>query len=100
MNILEITLQHRRDGVWPAVLERRRSGDLTQRSEGELGLHEDFDTELRKLALSRDVFAYGTYLGEALFQGKARSSFDRARASAEDAGQPLRLLLVVEDPAL
>ena len=98
MNILEITIQYRRETGWPVVGEHTRSGELKVRSEGELLLDKEYEDRLAELSL--DGHAYGAYLGEALFQGPLRDLFMAARASADGVDEALRLLLVVEDPHL
>ena len=97
---LEITLQHERGQTWPVAAELQRPGELARRSEGRLVLPpgcadgESFAAALtERLDRPRD---YGTLLGEALFAGAIRDAFVTARAG----GAGLRVLLVVEDPAL
>ncbi|MCI5146713.1 MAG: CHAT domain-containing protein, partial [Candidatus Electrothrix sp. AR3] len=98
MNVLEITIQHRQETGWPVVAEYSRSGQLPRRSEGVLSLLDEYDRKLLELMLDAD--GYGTYLGEELFLKTIRDAFMRARTEAETAQEPLRILLVVEDPVL
>jgi hypothetical protein len=80
------------------VAERTRPSQLPLRSEGRLELAEDYQADL--LSKQLDAHDYGETLGQALFQGTLRDSYMAARAEAEAAQQPLRILLVVEDPDL
>jgi hypothetical protein len=84
------------------VAEHRRPGELSGRSEGWLAItpaFEDFKKFEEKLTeFLLDPSAYGTCLGKALFQGAIRDRFVAARPVADSGG--LRILLVVEDPAL
>ncbi len=98
LNIFEITIQHRQGANWPVVAEHSRSGQLPQRSEGELTLKQKFVEDLLQLRLH--VHGYGSYLGEVLFQGTILIKFMQARAQAETDEEPLRILLVVEAPDL
>ena len=98
MDIFEITIQHRLETGWPVVAERTRPSQLPLRSEGRLELDEEYESDL--LSKQLDARDYGETLGLALFQGTLRDSYMAARAEAEAAQQPLRVLLVVEDPEL
>lgn len=100
MEIFEITIQHRQDTIWSVVAERRSPSQLPQRSEGQLAWNNEFEgIKEDLLVLLQDAHDYGTYLGKALFQGTVRDKFIAARG-AEASQQPLRVLLVVEDPKL
>ncbi|MFZ0790922.1 MAG: hypothetical protein WAM94_15025, partial [Chromatiaceae bacterium] len=102
MDSLEITLQNRRGDQWPVVAEHRRPGVLPVRGEGRLQFQPGFadfdDFSSRLTVLLGDPRDYGTCLGEALFQDSIRDRFMAARAAAGTGG--VRILLVVEDPAL
>ncbi len=98
MSVFEITIQYRREDGWPIVAEYTRSDELPRRSEGLLTLPEDYEVQLRMLQL--DAQGYGTLLGKALFQGTIWDAFMRARAEAKTSQEPLRILLVIEDPIL
>lgn len=98
MDIFEITIQYRQENGWPVVAERTRPSELPLRSEGWLKLDEEYEVDLlSKQGNARD---YGETLGQALFQDTLRDSYMAARSNTEDAKQPLRVLLVVEDPGL
>jgi hypothetical protein len=89
--IVEIVIQRRVDqgrAEWPVVIERTVSGSfLTVRSEGTLAL------DAQTLRAAADPRAYGSLLGQALFQGHVLRAFDRALS--ESATGP-RVLLTVE----
>ncbi len=92
MNTFEITIQRKLGSASPVVVEYSQSGIfLPTRSEGLLELDPE---ELRK---QTSPLAYGTVLGKALFRDELRDAFIHAR-SQED--EPLRVLLVLEDPEL
>lgn len=87
MLTLEITIQRRTAESWPLVAEQLQPGLLPTRSEGVLTLNQ---TALLAQLTPR---AYGTALGQAIFQGQIRDAF--AGALAESA-EGIRLLLFVE----
>lgn len=86
MSILEITLQHQRNGAWPVVAEYWQSHeDLPTRAEGIL------DLDLGKIQNILDRQQYGRELGKALFSGDVRELLNEQR---------MRVFLIVEDDEL
>ena len=84
--VLEITVRRRTENGWPVVAEGYRAGTLLPvRYEGLLRL----DSE-PAVSSPRE---YGKALGEALFQGKIREAFIRARSDQLDG---VHLLVSVE----
>jgi hypothetical protein len=96
MDVFEIVIQRRAGDGWPVVTEYKQSGEfLPLRREGILHLDEAAQEELRQTEI--DPLAYGTELGQALFQDTIRDAFKEARANSPDR---LRVLLVIEDAEL
>ncbi|MDM8518875.1 CHAT domain-containing protein [Anaerolineales bacterium HSG6] len=90
--MLEITLQRQTDDGYPVVVEESQLGTfLPIRTESLLQL------DIESLNSQTTPLAYGTILGQALFQGEIRDAFTRARSENQDG---LRLLLAIEDPDL
>jgi WD40 repeat protein len=95
MHTLEITIQRDMGTGWPVVVEHHLPGSLPSRQEGVIHLDEERRTDLLRQEYSPE--AYGTVLGQALFQGRVRDAFMQARATSEER---LRVLLVIEAPDL
>src|SRR4051812_17954295 len=92
MPTLEITVQRRLDGSWPVVAEYSRTAlEPPTRVDGTLLL------DPAALLAASAPRAYGTVLGQALFQGDVGRLFDIARA---DNPACVRVLLAVEVPEL
>ncbi len=91
MLTLELTIQRKTDDGWPLIAEQIRPGFLPIRSEGLLALDQ------RMLLRAVTPRAYGTLLGEALFQGPIRDAFVRALA---ESNEDMRVLLFVETDEL
>src|SRR4051794_5831350 len=90
MPTLEITVQRRLDGSWPVVAEYTHATlEPPTRVDGTLLL------DPAALLAASSPRAYGTVLGQALFQGAVGRLFDKARAENPTC---LRVLLAVEDP--
>jgi len=87
MLTLEITIQRRTEERWPLVAEQLQPGLLPTRSEGLLTLSQAV------LLAQLTPRAYGTALGQAIFQGQIRDAFAGALAESADG---IRLLLFVE----
>ncbi len=92
---IEITIQRRTGSEAPVVAVLRAPGNLPVQRTGVLRLDDDALLHLQTLLL--EPLAYGTFLGQALFQGDVRDLFVQSRAAAE---AHRRVLLVVEDPQL
>jgi hypothetical protein len=89
MSTFEIRIDGKEDDCWPVVVERTRPGEVGRvRSEGTLRLN------AAALPIA-DPTAYGTVLGQALFQGTIRTAFTEARAQVTGDDR-LRVLLTVE----
>jgi hypothetical protein len=96
MDILEITLQHRRGDQWPVVAEHRRPGELPGRSEGQIEPRPDFpDFDAFAVGLNElllDPRAYGTCSGQGTLSGPdprplhGRPPGRRQRRAAHPAG--------------
>ena len=90
MSVFQITLQNRTRDGYPVVVQYSQADRFEVRAEGRVPMDEDF---ILDLATCDDPAAYGRMLGEALFQGRIRDAFSRARAGSEDR---LHVLLCVE----
>lgn len=97
MSTLELTIQHRRqkENWWP-VTAHQSGSDTSLPTSREGKLHLDLD-ELYNQATHR---AYGTYLGQALFQDEIWHTFVQAQNISEQKGEVLRVLLSIEDDEL
>jgi len=90
--MLEITLQRETEQGYTVVLEESQPGTfLPIRTEGIMTL------DMVMLQSQSNPLAYGTLLGQNLFQHEIRDAFIRARSESQDF---LRLLLSIEDPTL
>ena len=89
MNLFELTLHRKVEGICRVVVERSA---LPLPSEGELALKEE-EMQL----LQQDAKAYGQMLGESLFRDAVRDAVAQARSETESS---VRVLLNVEDEPL
>ena len=98
MSLFEITIQRKEGDAWPAVVRHQPgAGALARWSRGRLALHLG---DLDPLLPSQKE--YGLRLGQALFRDDIRDAFVRAVANAvataKDAEEPLRALVLVAGP--
>ena len=90
--MLEITIQRQADDGYPVVVEESQPGTfLPIRTESLFQLNQ------QTLISQGSSLAYGTVLGQALFQGSVRDALTRARTETQTG---LRLLLAIEDSDL
>jgi len=101
MTIFEITIQHKRDDIYPVVAEYIRPENLPIRTEGHFPLNASDLEELKRLELN--PLQYGIKLGKALFKEEVLVAFMQARLNSQSDQSKqngLHLLLVVETPEL
>jgi len=92
MITFEITLQRKLNDYWPTMLTWQADGLEIQREE-------KLQLDLAELISQPTPLLYGRYLGEALFQGTIRDSFNQAWSQSNN-DNPLQVWLTVDDPEL
>ncbi len=92
-----VPFERRSEGQFPITIREIDSGDIPFRQVGVLHFTEDTRRQLTAVA-ETDPIAYGTILGQAIFQDRVRYLFESALDRARNDHVPLRVWLVVEDP--
>ncbi|MBX9253028.1 CHAT domain-containing protein [Desmonostoc muscorum CCALA 125] len=90
-DLLEITIQHKKETFWPVIAEYRRKGEFfAKRYEGKLQLN------VNELLTQVTPLNYGKVLGAALFQGSIKTSYTTALSMSSSSNKLLRILLFIE----
>lgn len=94
MNTLEITIQREVSGLLPVTAVYQKDCDYSRKAYSHNNIQPDFSIQLRAVANQYQV--YGKMLGELVFQGEVEMLFRHAQSESD----PLRVLLVVDEPKL
>jgi CHAT domain-containing protein/energy-coupling factor transporter ATP-binding protein EcfA2 len=96
VSALQITIRRKLTDGWPVIIDCIPAGaSFPMRAVSQLSIDDTLRMELSRHAMDR--LAYGTLLGQRLFQGDSYAAFMQALGAADER---LRVTLAVEDPEL